>query len=72
MHPQNAKSPISVTESGISMLVSPVQSLNAQSPISVTESGISMLVSPVQPENLYMVVYQIDAPIKVEKCRRCF
>lgn len=24
-------------------------------------------VKPVQSENLYIVVYQIDAPIKVEK-----
>ena len=39
-----APCPILVTESGITMLVRPVQSSKAQSPISVTESGMTMLV----------------------------
>ena len=33
----------------------------------VTEFPIVTEVKPVQPLNLYVVVYQIDAPIKVEK-----
>ena len=42
--------PVSVTDSGMTMLVRLVQPEKAQHPISVTESGMTMLVRPVQPE----------------------
>ena len=40
--PENAHSPIEVTEVGISMLVRPEQFLNADPPIEVTELGITV------------------------------
>ena len=41
-----------VTLLGISMLVSPVQTLNAELPMLVTLFGITILVSSVQPWNV--------------------
>ena len=38
-----------VTQSGIVMLVKPVQPENVEEPMLVTQSGIVMLVKPVQP-----------------------
>ena len=46
---QKAPQPISVTESGMAMLVSPVQPSKARFPILDTESGKLMLVGPWQP-----------------------
>ena len=51
--PENAYSPMLVTELEIVMLVRPVHSKNAWPPMLVTEFGIVMLVSPVQPENAW-------------------
>lgn len=48
MHPQNASSPIEVTEFGIVIEVNPVQNLNAQSSIEVTELGMVIEVNSVQ------------------------
>ena len=39
-HPQNASSPILVTDDGMTILVSPLQSLNACLPMLVTDDGI--------------------------------
>lgn len=54
--PTNAKSPMLVTEFGISMLLKPEQPLNAKSPMLVTEFGISMLLRPVQPANAFSTI----------------
>lgn len=51
LQPENAFSPIFVTESGIVTDTRPLQSLNAPSPMLVTESGIVTDVRPLQPEN---------------------
>ena len=64
MHPLNVKSPKTVTDLGIVILVSDVHPENAPltvathglrptspPPISVTESGMVMLISPVHPWN---------------------
>ena len=47
---------ISVTKSGIVILLSEMQPLNALAPIFVTEFGIVMLSSEVQSENPAMLV----------------
>lgn len=62
VQPENAKPPISVTELGISMLVSLSQSSNAEAPIEVTELGILMLVRLMQLTNA-------DSPIEVYRLR---
>ena len=67
VHSANASPPILVTELPIVREVSPEHCLNALYPMLVTELGIVSEVSPEHSRNLYIVVYQIDAPIKVEK-----
>ena len=49
--PSNAPPPISVTESGIFIDVSPLQPLNVPKPMLVTELGIVNSVSTLQPSN---------------------
>ena len=48
-HSSNAQYPISVTDSGMLMLVSASHPLNAWIPIFVTDSGMVMFVSFLQP-----------------------
>ena len=47
MQSRNALHPISVTDSGIVILLSEVQFLNASSPIFITEFGITVILQPL-------------------------
>ena len=51
LHSENARRPMFVTESGISMFSSFKQDSNAQSSISVIEFGITIFVRDIQFEN---------------------
>ena len=54
---------ISVMESGITNLVSPLQPENAQSPIFVTEFGIVTLVRLLQPKNAESPIFVTESGI---------
>ena len=56
-----------VTESGIVILVSPVQPENAEEPIEVTESGIVMLVSESKLSNAWEPIEVADVTTTVFK-----
>ena len=62
VQPANAEPPILVTESGISMLFSPVQKENASSPILVTvypPRVEGMVTSPPSP--VYLVISAVPS-----------
>ena len=61
MQPQNAPSPIEVTELGIVTEVSPLQILNAPFPIEVTELGMMVFLHPAISvlEDVSMIALQL-------------
>ena len=65
LQPENALTPIVVTELGMLMLVRLLQSLNALIPIVVTELGMSMLVRPVQYLNAPLPIVVTELGITV-------
>ncbi len=58
-------STILVTESGMAMLISPVQSSKAHSSISSTDSGMVTGVKPLQPSNAYSPISVTELGITV-------
>ena len=64
LQPEKASRPISVTESGIRIPVSPVQPLKASWPISVTESGMTVVEHPAI--NLLLAVWMMALQLSRE------
>ena len=62
MQPLIALQPISVTEFGNDMLVSPVQSLNAKLPITLTDVGMVTFVKVDNLEQIYSGIISTSLP----------